>query len=156
MKHGALLLSLLVACGSSAPKPAATSSETADPIRKTGAPSCQAVVEHLATLGDRDPTQGAKPDPALRAHCETDAWTEDQRSCLATAQSDAEVDGCKGTMSAAQKSAFAAPPVAPAAAAAPPPAGGGATESMSTKSHSTRAPVKKGSSKTSDPDEGGQ
>jgi hypothetical protein len=121
-----------------------------DPIPKTAGPSCKAVIEHLATLSDRDPTQPSKGDAALRGRCESDAWNDEARNCFSTAQSDAELDGCKGMLTPGQREAFgastseakAAPAPAPAPAAAPQP------------THKTRGAVPKG--KTSDPDEGGQ
>ncbi len=86
MRLHALLASIVVVVGcagggkqAQAPAPAAS-----DPIPKTAGPSCKAVVEHLATLADRDPTQPAKGDATLRARCESDAWNDDARNCFAT------------------------------------------------------------------------
>lgn len=150
MRLHALLVSVVVACGGS-PKQSATTPTKTDPIPKTAGPSCKAVVDHLATLADRDPTQAAKGDATLRSRCESDAWSDDARNCFATAQSDAEVDGCKSMLQPNQRDAFtaSAPPTPAAAAPAPAPA----QESVAPK-HGTRGPVKKG--KTGDPDEGGQ
>jgi hypothetical protein len=157
MRLGALAVTLLVACGGGAKTAAPV--EKPDPIAKTAAPNCKTVVDHLATLGEHDPTQIPKADPALRGHCENDAWSDDARSCFATAQSDGELDGCKSMLSESQRSAFAAAP-----GAAPPGGGGGAAaDSAATPmekakksgaAHGTRGPVPKG--KTGDPDEGGQ
>lgn len=111
------------------------------------------MASHLATLVDRDPTKDATADQAMRTRCETDAWSDDARSCFATAQSEPEVDGCKGMLTDLQRKSFGddapkpASTAAPAAAAAPAPAD-------LAQPHKTRAPVKK--SKTGDPCEGGQ
>ena len=110
MKLLAVFAGVLLGCGSSSP-PAAK--PTPDPIPKTAGPSCKAVADHLATLADRDPLQDdAKTTAKLRAHCESDVWSDDARSCLATAQSQAELDGCKSMMTDAQRSVF--PPPKPA------------------------------------------
>ncbi len=108
---------------------------------------------HLATLADRDPTKEAAPDVAMRNRCETDAWSDDARSCFATAQSEPELDGCKGMLTDLQRKSFGgdakpAPAAAPAASAAPAPAADEAP------AHRSRGPTKK--SKTGDPCEGGQ
>ncbi len=141
--HALLVSAVVVGCGGS-PKHAAAPASS-DPIPKTAGPSCKAVVEHLATLADRDPTQAAKGDATLRGRCESDAWSDDARNCFATAQSDGELDGCKSMLTPGQREAFAAP--APASAPAPAPA-------EAAPKHGTRGPVPKG--KTGEPDEGGQ
>ncbi|MGE5186321.1 MAG: hypothetical protein ACM31C_29905 [Acidobacteriota bacterium] len=145
-----LVSAFVVGCGSS-PKHAAapgSSDPSADPIPKTAGPSCKAVVEHLATLADRDPTKPAKGDATLRGRCESDAWSDDARNCFATAQSDGELDGCKSMLTPGQREAFAVSPATPASAPAPAPAAEAAPK------HGTRGPVPKG--KTGDPDEGGE
>src|SRR5438067_3985351 len=114
MRLHALVISVLVACGGSPKQDAKT---TPDPIPKTAGPSCKDVTAHLATLADRDPAQDAKADGGLRQHCESDAWNDEARSCLGTASSDDEVEGCKTKLTAIQQKAF------PAAAKA---TGGGA------------------------------
>jgi hypothetical protein len=145
-----LVALLLVASCGGAPKSTPVAPHP-DPIPKTAGPSCKAVAAHLATLADRDPTKEAAPDVAMRNRCETDAWSDDARSCFATAQAEPEVDGCKSMLTDLQRKSFgedAKPaPAAPAAAAAPPPPPAG-------EQHRSRAPVKK--SKTGDPCEGGQ
>jgi hypothetical protein len=151
MRLHALLVSVVVACGGSPKK--ATTPPPADPIPKTAGPSCKAVVEHLATLGDRDPTQAAKGDATLRGKCESDAWNDDARNCFATAQSDAELDGCKSMLTPGQREAFGAGKDAPGGGAAAPAPAAAPTPAMAAPKHS-RGPVKKG--KTGDPDEGGQ
>src|SRR5438445_3678647 len=106
MRLVALIL-VVEACGGgkhAAPSPAP------DPIPKTAGASCTQVVAHLATLADRDPTQGEAANEALRARCDTDAWSDEARSCFATAQSEPELDGCKGMLNDRQKQAFVAAP----------------------------------------------
>ncbi len=108
MRLGALSTCFVLACGGT---PAAQKA-TPDPIPKTAGPSCKVVVQHLATLGDRDPLAddaNAKASATLRRHCESDGWSDDARSCLATAQSQPELDGCKGMLTEAQRQAFPAP-----------------------------------------------
>jgi hypothetical protein len=99
----ALVVSLLVGCGGSA-KPVAK--PTPDPIPQTAGPSCRDVAAHLATLSDHDAAQDAKPDAALRGHCDNDHWSDEVRSCFATAGSDDEVAGCKTKLTADQQAAF--------------------------------------------------
>jgi hypothetical protein len=80
----------------------------ADPIPRTAAPSCQQVGDHLATLAEHAPMQDdrktAKP---LRERCDADGWSADARDCFATAQSPAELDGCRALLTAAQRDALA-------------------------------------------------
>ena len=149
---------LLGACGGS-PKHAAP--PTPDPIPKTAGPSCKDVAANLATLADRDPTKDASASP-IQARCESDHWSDEARSCFATATSEPELDGCKTKLTDAQRQAFA--PVAPAAKSSDPwdakPADSDddsddAGDKKTEGSHHTRGPVKKGS-KTSDPCEGGE
>ena len=152
MRLHALVCSLLVACGGS---PKEVAKPTPDPIPKTAGPSCKDVTAHLATLADRDPAQDAKADGGLRAHCESDGWNDEARSCLSTASSDDEVDGCKTKLTAQQLTAF--PKSAKSESAA---AGSGkdpwATPKDGAK-HKTRGYVPKDKNKKdSDPCEGGE
>jgi len=54
-----------------------------------------------AVIGEHAPS---KPDGDVHAHalyelrCDTDGWTDEARSCLATISSDAEADGCLGLL----------------------------------------------------------
>lgn len=148
MRIHALVLGLVLGCGGSA-KHTAPPPPPPDPIPKTAGPSCKAVADHLATLADRDPTgDDSKIAAPLREQCEHDGWNDEARSCFATAQNDDEVDGCKTKLTDLQRKSFGgSAPAAPAAAAAPAP---------EAPKKSTRAPVKKGSSKSSDPEEGGE
>ncbi|HEY2733351.1 MAG TPA: hypothetical protein VGI70_05165, partial [Polyangiales bacterium] len=115
MKLFALVISALAACGGSQ-KPAQVG-PTPDPIPQTAGPSCKDVTAHLATLADRDPAKDASANDALRARCTGDHWTDEARSCFATATSDEEVDGCKTKLSDAQRGAF--PAIAPKQGADP-------------------------------------
>ena len=158
MRLHALVVSLLVGCGGSA-KPVAK--PTPDPIPQTAGPSCKDVAAHLATLTEHDPAQDAKPDAALRGHCDHDHWSDDVRSCFATAQSDDEVDGCKTKLTAEQQAAF--PKSAMPAAASKDPWADKDKDKEKDKpkdegSHGTRGyKVKdKNKSKTTDPCEGGE
>jgi len=156
MKLYVLVLSVVAACGGSQ-KPATVPPPTPDPIPQTAGPSCKDVTAHLATLADRDPTQDASANETLRQRCTSDKWTDDARSCLATAQSDDEVNGCKTKLTDAQRSAFPAPkPAADPWAQKKDAAGGGAPGGLEQESaRHTRAPQKK--SKTGgDPCEGGE
>ncbi|HTR49538.1 MAG TPA: hypothetical protein VMJ10_02460 [Kofleriaceae bacterium] len=158
MKLFALVLSAVAACGGSQ-KPAAPP-PTPDPIPQTAGPSCKDVTVHLATLADRDPTQDASANETLRQRCTSDKWSDDARSCLATAQSDDEVNGCKTKLTDAQRSAFPAPKAAadPWAAQKGDAAGAGAPGGAADQQQGvrrTRAPQKK--AKTGgDPCEGGE
>jgi len=163
MKLYVLVLSVVVACGGSQ-KPATAPPPTPDPIPQTAGPSCQDVTTHLATLADRDPTQDASANETLRARCSTDKWSDDARSCFATAQSDEEVTGCKTKLTDAQKTAFPAPkPAADPWKQKKADAAGGddAADDAAEKPHdsgvrSTRGATKKKPKTGGDPCEGGE
>ena len=152
----ALVGTFLLACGGS-PKQAAK--PTPDPIRETAGPSCKDVATHLATLADRDPTKDPSADTALRTHCENDHWSDEARSCFATANADDEVDGCKTKLTAEQQSGF---PAAKKAAAKDTWDSGDKTDKKedngnAKKKGHTRGPVPKDQGKSSsDPCEGGE
>lgn len=149
---------LLVACGGS-PKHAAP--PTPDPIPKTAGPSCKDVAANLATLTDHDPTKDASQAASpIQARCEGDHWSDEARSCFATATSEPELDGCKTKLTDAQRQAFS--PVAPEAKPTDPWGGAKPADSDDDSddkkgdgSHHTRGPIHKGH-KTSDPCEGGE
>jgi hypothetical protein len=107
MVRGIHALVLVAACGS-APPSTSSPPPKADPIPQSNAPTCKQVGDHLATLAERDPMQddanAAKP---LRDRCAGDAWSADARSCFATAQSPAELDGCRQLLTSVQRDAFA-------------------------------------------------
>jgi hypothetical protein len=158
----ALSLVLVAAC---AGKPAvqAPPPPPPDPIPATAGPDCKTVGAHLATLVERDPAasdEEASTAGRFRKRCEADTWSDEVRSCLATASNDSEQEGCLGKLPADQRASFAKvhptakagdAEVAPAAAAAPAP---------DAKGHTTRGAVKKdkpkGNGRTSDPCEGGE
>src|ERR1041385_8127900 len=100
---GVPAFALCIACAGGNKKH--TAPTPADRIPKTAGPTCGAVGEHLATLADRDPA--AEPDKAMAQKiagaCKTDAWSDDARSCFATASSDDEAEGCMKLLSDAQK-----------------------------------------------------
>lgn len=146
---------LLVACGGS---PKHVAPPTPDPIPTTAGPSCKDVAANLSTLADRDPTKDPTTAP-IQARCQSDHWSDEARSCFATATSEPELDGCKTKLTDAQRQAFA--PVAPEAkssdpwdSAKPADSDDDSDDKKTDGSHHTRGPVKKG--KTSDPCEGGE
>jgi hypothetical protein len=157
MRLCALVSCVAMACGG-APKPAAKPTATPDQIPKTAGPSCRDVAAHLSTLADRDPAEDAKLDGGLRGHCESDGWSDDARSCFATAGSDDEVAGCKTKLSPQQQGAFPTQTAKPAAATGQ---GAGSDPWAAPKEgakHKTRGyvPKDKGKPKDSDPCEGGE
>ena len=155
MKLYALVLSIVAACGGSQ-KPATVAPPTPDPIPQTAGPSCKEVTVHLATLADRDPTQEASANDALRARCTGDKWSDDARSCFATAQSDEEVNGCKTKLTDSQRTAFPAakPPADPWAAKKADDGGGGGKDLQQESVRPTRGSQKK--KPGGDPCEGGE
>lgn len=93
-------VSLLLACGGSPSpgEPAAPPAPHRDPIPRTRGPSCRAVADRMAIgIGEHAPSQ-TEGDVHARAlyelRCDTDRWSDDARSCLATISSDDEADGC--------------------------------------------------------------
>lgn len=91
--------SLLLACGGSpTSQPAAPPAQHGDPIPRTRGPSCRAVAGRMAVvIGEHAPSQ-TEGDVHARAlyelRCDTDHWSDDARSCLATISSEDEADGC--------------------------------------------------------------
>lgn len=162
------LVVLCVGCGGSAkPKPVPPAP---DPIPHTAGPACEVVADKLAVFANADKPADAKPaaentaKTKLGALCESDHWSDDARSCLATVENDSELDGCKQHFSDPQKKAFAklvpqadswASPddAAPTPAAAAAPADTMAPPKPKASRH-TRGAQPKGDS--SDPQEGGQ
>ena len=93
-------VSLLIACGGPpAPsEPLAAPSPRRDPIPRTRGPSCKAVADRMAVvIGEHAPSQ---TEGDVHAHgmyelrCDTDQWSDEARSCLATISSDDEADSC--------------------------------------------------------------
>jgi hypothetical protein len=144
-----------------------------DPIPKTAGPNCKAVAEHAVTvvLADKPDAQPKMAD-ILRGHCDTDKWSDEARSCIATAQNESEAEGCSKMLTTAQHEAVKADfekmeggthehgpmakPVMAPGSAPPPPA--------DAKPRTTRGAVKKdkekdakgGPSKSGDPCQGGE
>ncbi len=158
---GLLVLSVAVACGGSSKKPDTTPPPTPDPIPKTAGPACDVVADKLAIVIHADkPDAQAGAKAQLRTRCTDDKWNDEARSCFATVESDAELDGCKQHLDDAQKEGFAKvaptpdawggaagePAAAPAAEAAPAP--------KPKAKPRTRGAQPKGDS--SDPQEGGE
>jgi hypothetical protein len=104
-------------------------------------------------LGEHKPDQ---PDgevdarEAFEKRCEADAWTDEARSCLATMESEPEVDGCMNMLTKPQQRALGDD-----RAKLGKPGKSEATDEVPAKSH-TRGPTKKRPSKASDPCEGGE
>ena len=98
---------MCMACGGGNKKVESTA-PTPDQIPKTAGPDCGAVADHLMTLAEHDPVKG--PDKAMGAkineHCKVDAWTDEARSCFATASTDAEAEGCVKLLSDSQQKVF--------------------------------------------------
>jgi hypothetical protein len=157
MRLLALLVSLLfvAACGGS-PKPAAAPPPAPDPIPKTAGPDCGVVADKLAIVVHAD-----KPDAQpmakgnLKSRCTDDQWSDEARSCFATVESEAEIDGCRQHLTDAQKTAIAKHVPAGELEAAPTPAAAAApVEQPKQKTkRSTRGAKPKDSS---DPQEGGE
>lgn len=108
-------LTLLAAgCGAS-PAPTEPSSPRPaqrDPISHTRGPGCKAVADRMAAvIGEHAPSE---PEGDVHYHgmyelrCETDRWSDDARSCLATISSDAEADGCLRLLDREQQRALSA------------------------------------------------
>jgi len=146
-----------MACGGGNKRADTTPPPTPDQIPKTAGPDCGAVAEHLLTImekdsaGNADKQAGAK----VRDACKNDAWTDDARSCFATANTDDEADGCVKLLTDTQKKALTEvakpkePAAAESAAAPPPPA--------DKPKPTTRGAVKKDkSTRAGDPCQGGE
>ncbi len=148
------ILLIAAACGgsshkSSTPPPALT--PTADPIPTSAGPECAVVAEKLAIVVEAEkPDAQAGARELIRARCSEDKWSDEARSCFATVENDAEVEGCKKKLTDAQRTKMGDD--APAAAdAAPASAAGGA---KATPMPATAK--KKGSTRSADPEEGGE
>lgn len=147
-----LLVAALAACGGSskpAAKPDPGPGVVADPIPTTPGPDCATTAEKLSIVAQADsPAQQAEFQALVQKHCTDDKWSDEARSCFATAENDAEAEGCASKLTEAQRKAIGAretPSGTPAPAMSPPPA------PPATKSK-TRGPAKR----SSDPCEGGE
>jgi hypothetical protein len=157
----AIVFCSLAACGGGNKPVAKEPQPPADPIPTTAGPACKAVAEHMVTvvLSDK-PDAHAKAIEMLQTHCTDDKWSDEARSCLGTAQTDAEAEGCVKMLTAAQRDALekAAPPP-PEAAVHDDKSGGAAPPTpASAPTRSTRGVKKKPPpSKTgTDPCQGGE
>lgn len=158
------LLVLTVGCGGATPPPAPPPAP--DPIPETAGPDCGVVAEKLAIVVNADaPDAQAGAKAQLKTRCTQDHWSDAARSCFGTAESDAELDGCRQHLDEAQNSALdkvAPPHDAWGAAPGAPPAADVPAET--TAPVDTMAPPKKrttrgaqtGGDSTSDPQEGGE
>lgn len=101
---------MLLGCGSRPPstEPAARH----DPIPPTGGPGCKAAAGRMVVvIGEHAPDQpdGDVHERALfELRCETDHWSDEAQSCLATITSDAEAGGCLQLLTRSQQQALAA------------------------------------------------
>lgn len=161
MRLLATFVLIVAACGGGSPKPA-TPPPAPDPIPKTAGPSCDVVADKLAIVIHADkPDAQATAKASLRSRCTDDKWSDEARSCFATVESDAEMDGCRQHLDDNQKSGLAkvapgsaAAGGAPAPAAAAAPAAESAPAPKPKAKRSTRGAQPKGDS--SDPQEGGE
>jgi hypothetical protein len=156
------LLVLAAACGGR-PKHTPAPPPAPDPIPRTAGPDCSVVADKLAIVIHADaPDAQDRAKAELGRRCVDDRWSDDARSCFATADTDAELDGCRQHLDDAQQQALAnlAPPhdawggSAPAAAPAAAPVDTMAPAKPAQKKRSTRGAQPKGDS--SDPQEGGE
>lgn len=148
------VLLLATACGGSSPKSTTTPPPlppAADPIPTSAGPECSVVADKLAIVVEAEkPDAQAGARELIRARCTEDKWSDEARSCFATVENDAEVDGCKLKLTDAQRTKMGDD--APAAADAVPtsPAGGAQATPMPATAK------KKGSTRSADPEEGGE
>ena len=104
---------LMTGCsGSSAPhEPASPPPSRHDPIPRTQGPGCKAAADRMAVvIGEHAPDQpdGDVHERAMfELRCETDQWSDEARSCLATISSDAEADGCLHVLTQTQQQTLA-------------------------------------------------
>ena len=154
------LLVLIVGCGGS-PKPK-TPPPAPDPIPKTAGPDCGTVADKLAIVVHADkPDAQAMAKGNIKSRCTDDKWSDEARSCFATVETEAEIDGCRAHLTDAQKAALAkhvpsSEPAAPAAQAAAAPAAEAAPappKPTAKAKRSTRGATPKDSA---DPQEGGE
>jgi hypothetical protein len=167
----AIVFCSVAACGGGNKPVVAEPPPPADPIPTTAGPACKAVAEHMVTvvLADK-PDAHAKAIAKLQTHCTDDKWSDEARSCLGTAQTDSEAEGCVKMLTAAQRDALeqAVPPPTEASSvhddkstgAAPPPAPTPARRSRGVKKKpppsKTGADPCQGGEIESDPCQGGQ
>jgi hypothetical protein len=133
-----------------------TTTVVADAIPATAGPPCATVAERLAqvALAER-PKNQPQAIEVVRKRCADDRWSDDARNCLATIETDDELEGCRRHLSGPQQqaverdldAALGSPAVLPAAKkSAPPPA-------PTTTPSTTRGPTRRTGA---DPCEGGE
>jgi hypothetical protein len=105
---------VLIGCGGGAapasepavPSPAPPGARR-DPIPRTRGPACKAVADRMAVvIGEHAPSQtegDVHQHAVYELRCETDQWSDEARSCLATATTDAEADGCQQLLDREQR-----------------------------------------------------
>lgn len=158
------LLVLTVGCGGSKPAPAPPPAP--DPIPETAGPDCGIVADKLAIVVHADaPDAQAGAKAQLTARCTQDHWSDEARSCFATAESDAELDGCRQHLDEAQNAAldkvapphdaWGSPPGAPPAPDVPETTSAPVDRMAPPKKRTTRG-AQMGGDATSDPQEGGE
>ncbi|HEY0483109.1 MAG TPA: hypothetical protein VGD37_36560 [Kofleriaceae bacterium] len=105
---------LTIGCGGS-PRPSTPAPQPPaprDPSPRTGGPSCKAAADRIAVvIGEHAPDQpdGDVHERAMfELRCETDRWSDEARSCLATITGDAEADGCLQLLTRSQQQMLAA------------------------------------------------
>lgn len=160
-----VLLVLLVACGGgggkSVEKPGGGSATVPDQIPATAGPGCKAVAQQMAIVEFADDAdKQAQAVEILTKRCAQDKWSDEARSCLGTAQSEDELEGCATKLTKEQvdateqdsKALFGSSDEAPSGAkapeAAPPPA--------PKKQRATRGATPKPKGDGADPCQGGE
>jgi hypothetical protein len=146
------VLLLAAACGGGSSKSTTTTpveTPTADPIPTSPGPECSVVAEKLAIVVEAEkPDAQAGARELIQARCTQDKWSDEARSCFATVENDAEVEGCKKKLTDAQRTKMGDAPESTANAPS-----GGATPAPTPAVDSTK---KKGSTRSADPEEGGE
>lgn len=88
---------LVMACGGSPKTVNSPPPPKSDPIPKTAGASCKAVGEAVANHENVPPDMAdMRPKIAslVETKCSEDKWSDEARSCFASAQSDAEFEAC--------------------------------------------------------------
>jgi hypothetical protein len=110
MKRVFAVLVFACACGGGSKQAATTPPPppTPDPIPATAGPDCTAAAEQIANLAP-DHSQHVTLVNLVTARCRDDGWSDEARSCFATAQADDELEGCaEQKLTAAQRDAIEA------------------------------------------------
>jgi hypothetical protein len=156
---------LAAACGGAAPKqisdPASGGDGTradghiADPIPATAGPACATVAERVVQVALAE-QPGSQPQAIeiVRKRCTEDRWSDAARNCLATVETDGELQGCREHLSEPQQKAVeqdmtaALGPVSESRSPDPVP-----DRTSKPKSKSKRSPIRRTGA---DPCEGGE